>query len=266
MAVFLGCRAKIDRVKEQFEELKSEMRRFPYRDAYRITQEPDFESMQKLAIFHPTMDLPIKWSIILGDIFHNLRSSLDHSITELTIAESGSQLNGTEFPIFDNEASFFQTRRNSSEPTRSSGLYKIRGVNDHARKAIESLQPFRVRQAGSDPFISLFHELSIIDKHRTPILCRLQNRSLRLEIIRDILGIHRIKMLAMPGTILEDGTILASWCVRETPDTEMDMNIDLAFDIALYDIPKLRKIPIGKVCESIIGSVEKVIFFLESIA
>ena len=263
MIIFPGCRTKIDRAKEHLEELKSEMGRFPYRDAYRISQEPDVKAMQKLAIFHPTMDLPLRWSVILGEIFYDLRSSLDHSITELTIASNGSPLPGTEFPILDNEALFFQTRRGSSDPTKVSGLYKIRGVNDRARKAIEELQPFRVRQAGNDSFISLFHELNLIDKHRTLALCRLQNRSLRLEIIRAVLGIHTITMLAIPGTILEESTVLASWGVRESPDDKVDMEINLTFDVSLYDIPKLRQVPIKEVCESLINSVERLIFFLE---
>src|SRR5262249_8578453 len=104
----------------------------------------DANTCRKSAIFRIIKEPPVvRWGVMVGEVFHNLRSALDHTITDLTIAEGGQPLAGTEFPIFEDEAKYSELAKDGT-PTRRSGLYKIRGVSDQAKAIIYGLQPFDV--------------------------------------------------------------------------------------------------------------------------
>ena len=113
------------------------MDEFFSRDVYRVDQIPDFESGEKRAVFRCD-PIPSGWAMAIGEIAHNLRSSLDHAINEMTVIESGRPLDHTEFPVFDDEARFLgNTKR--GQPTRGSGLFKIRGINEEAMAIVQQL-------------------------------------------------------------------------------------------------------------------------------
>lgn len=113
--------------------------------------------------------LPESWGPRIGDVLHNLRSSLDHLAYALAAAHTGLPLSealekGTGFPIFDNAADFHDKRK---------GQRSIRGIASDAQATIERLQPYqRGPDFGLDP-LWLLHQLSNIDKHRRPALTSL---------------------------------------------------------------------------------------------
>src|SRR5207237_1853236 len=105
---------------------------------------------------------PELWPVQLGEIMHNLRSSLDHLIFEISAPDAESNtLKGTEFPIF-----LQQTHYELPVSHRTGGQYKIRGiVNPEIRTLIDRWQPFHFE----DPprhYLWLLQELSNADKHR----------------------------------------------------------------------------------------------------
>ena len=95
-------------------------------------------------MFRASKALPDELPFIVGDLFHNLRSGLDHAITDLTIAYTGEVLARTEFPVFTQEEAFDATSRRTGEPVPGSGLYKIRGVGPRCRRLIRAAQGFDV--------------------------------------------------------------------------------------------------------------------------
>jgi hypothetical protein len=43
---------------------------------------------------------PVRWSVVVGEIIHDLRSALDHLVCQLAIANQNSATMGHQFPIF----------------------------------------------------------------------------------------------------------------------------------------------------------------------
>ena len=95
-----------------------------------------------------------EYSVIVGEVAYNLRSSLDHLVWQLVIANGGIPDRKNAFPIISRESDY----RNQSES-------KLRGLTDGQRLTIEELQPFRNGyQVG--PHLGMLHAICNIDKHR----------------------------------------------------------------------------------------------------
>ena len=128
-------RAKIARAKEQLQGLELEFQRFSDSKPYTLRQEKDLETGQMLLVYYPDTPIPDNWAIVVGEIFFNLRSSLDLAVYKLTVREQGTALNKTEFPIFDDPIKFSAVKQDS-KPAPGSGLFKIRGVSQKTRDVI----------------------------------------------------------------------------------------------------------------------------------
>lgn len=261
MSLFDGARAKIERARKQTDDLQAVFEGFYESKLYSIRQEFDPQAGEKRLVFHAD-PLPLEWSVIIGEIMFNLRSALDHSIYELTCIESGGPLDGTEFPVFKDETKYFALDKQGN-PTRTSGLFKIRGIKDEKRRAvIKDLQPFEFRKthpADQLPIIALVHELNIVDKHRTLHLCRMKTTQLRTQVLRDIYPIS----MAVVIQRLEDGTEVARWRPVGNFNDEVDMESEVSFEIAFGDsVPILAGQMVITVCERLIRGVERVLYYL----
>jgi hypothetical protein len=102
MPIFDSSYAKIERARKQTDALQAALEGFYKNKSYSLRQELDTQAGEKRLVFHAD-PFPLEWSVIIGEIVHNLRSALDHSIYELTCIENGNPLGKTEFPIFENE-------------------------------------------------------------------------------------------------------------------------------------------------------------------
>ena len=263
MPLFDSARAKIERARKQMDALQAVFEGFYKSKPYSIRQELDPQAGEKRLVFHAD-PLPLEWSVIIGEIVHNLRSALDHSIYELTRIEAGHPLDRTEFPVFEDEMKYFAVDRRG-KPAPKSGLFKIRGIKDERRRAvIKGLQPFEFKKTHpSDqlPIIALVHELNIVDKHRTLHLCRMSTTQLRTRVLRDI---HPISMtIIIPR--LEDGTECARWKPVGNFNDEVDMESEVSFEIAFGDsVPILEGKPVITICEHLIRGVERVLHYLST--
>lgn len=73
----------------------------------------------------------MRFGMLVGEIFYNLRCALDYLIFEVAKLDSGAEQDGTQFPIVDAPNDF------------RSGRYRwLKGVNDPHIAAIERLQPY----------------------------------------------------------------------------------------------------------------------------
>jgi hypothetical protein len=173
--LFDGPRLKVVRAGEHLETLRAEMARdigeFLNSRAklkVTITQGPPARAGE-LPV-HLILPLPtLRWGVIVGDVVHDLRSSLDNAVEELTVARRGSSLPLTGFPVFTNRARFYR-RDERGEAAPRSGLYAIRGISKAAASLVEAAQPYHASGPRATELCQL-HELWNIDKHRiTPIL------------------------------------------------------------------------------------------------
>ena len=231
MELFASALAKIARAEKHTESLKSDIAVFLAEKNYEVRQDLDAETGRKTAIFHVLREVPIEWPIIVGEIVHNLRSALDHIITDLTIAENGSPLENTEFPIFDDEIKYLSCRRNGS-PAPISGLYKIRGVSAAAKTRIQAMQPFEFNKVGRPSSLLVLHNLNIIDKHRTIHIVRQQAAQFGMSFLREVFPIE----MNLPVGEIKDGTKLAEWLPAVEPKEKVDMEFEFSFFSALCEL------------------------------
>jgi hypothetical protein len=242
---------KIDRARQHLDALDSEVRMFIESEPYEIRHEVNTETNEKVVVFHPTRSIPWPLPYILGDLVHNLRSSLDHAVYELTIRHCGAPVRGSEFPVFDDRDKFQQYAPR-----------KIRGLREITRTIIEQLQPYNLRKEGTrESILWWLHQLSIIDKHRTVHLCRIQASQAQIMFIRDVtFKSERGITQTIPG-ILADGAVLARWFPAGVADKEADTEVQIAIDIAMDEtvVPSLAGQRIITVAEQLITCVEIVL-------
>jgi hypothetical protein len=81
------------------------MHEFAYSDAFVIGADIDKEKREVTIFVEVRKPCPGTWSIIIGEMVHNLRSALDHLVWQLVILETSEQPVGdrTQFPIFESE-------------------------------------------------------------------------------------------------------------------------------------------------------------------
>ncbi len=227
MEPFAGARARINRAQEQVDALDDEFHAFGAREPHLVREILDPDSGRKRAVYVVTEELPDAWPAIVGEIAYDLRSALDHVVYDLTVLENGGPLGHTGFPIFEDEARYEEVTTRG-EPAFGSGVFRIRGVNEYAKAAIRSLQPFESRKAApfEEPVLSLLHELNAADRQRTIPLCRVRWPGSRLR------GRRPVRDLAfLWGAVLEDGAVLAEW-TPSVIDGGVDLDVELDFDIA----------------------------------
>ena len=111
-------------------------------------------------------DVPMEWSIRVGEILYNLRSALDHLVWQLVLANGNAPTQVNQFPILDKE----------EEWTRARAVVRgLKGVSEENKEIVRYLQPFNpflqlpvdgeVRPCNAQVFRTL-RDLCNIDKHR----------------------------------------------------------------------------------------------------
>lgn len=257
---------KLVRASEAFQNLHNEIDGFIESKPYEIRHEYDSETDQRVLVYYPAGEIPAHWPVVLGEVLYNLRSALDHAVYELTILETGAPLEGTEFPVFSKEEIYFQ-RKGNGDPTKISGLYKIRGLSKRSQIYIESLQPFRLPKTNAYPSaIALLNELNVVDKHQELHICRRRYADASWTIVRD------------PPEFVDEVSILVGgdpngrmelfrWRRPGFKPEEIDMAAEVRFDVA-FDARSFRSLhepqPIVLICEQLINSVKMILVQLLS--
>ena len=146
-----GCIAKIERAKLHLDEIKD---RVKTEQPFGFSWEIDYEAQEVVVHARSDRATSVRWGVIAGEIIHQLRSSLDHVVRQLVIANDHEpEERRTAFPVFWEEDKY-----------QSRGRRMINGVSDAAATIIEGLQPFGSVHA-TDP-LHVLDELWNRDKHR----------------------------------------------------------------------------------------------------
>ncbi len=157
---------RIRRAREQIEALNAEVhkvaRNSPNRIGTKVYMES--ESICRVVRVASIWQLPPdRWSVIVGEIIHDLRAALDNLVCALAYEYSKSPCEHTSFPIFG-DANAYASARNAK---RRDGtiLDPIAGVHPDAQAIIKALQPYHRPDFQRDP-LWILSKLSNIDKHR----------------------------------------------------------------------------------------------------
>jgi hypothetical protein len=158
----VSVRAKIERSKHHFNELSDALNVWGAQQA----DKPILGNLQADGTFSFPKgdDAPyIQWSLIVGDIVHNLRSALDHLVLHLAL------LHGTKLEVAA-ELTSFPVALNAPEFRSAIRSFK-RCISLDALAALKSCQPYVAAKLRGLPAES--HTLYVIskldntDKHRT---------------------------------------------------------------------------------------------------
>lgn len=151
-----GASLKLDRAAEQLQDLMAEMKAFMKTDFYETWLEFNEDSQALVTVIRYKNPPPPKWSVIIGEITHNLRSTLDYLVFQMILLQTGkeSTSNKIQFPIFDTESGF-----------NSRGDKMLEGLDPKMRAFFRSLQPFATGEGVKSPLWHL-SKLSNRDKHR----------------------------------------------------------------------------------------------------
>jgi hypothetical protein len=148
------CSAKFDRARESIRNLAAELQLF-LTDGYHPGWYERAHGYSETVEGPP---VPPRFAVLVGEVAHHLRSSLDHLVWQLVCHESGEErTTSTEFPIFKN--------RPVAAKQVARFEQKIRGVNPRVADRIKAIQPYQQAEPEEDP-LWLVYELDRIDKQR----------------------------------------------------------------------------------------------------
>lgn len=215
-----GPRMKLQRAEEHFGQLDREHAAFLGRNPYRMLMEddPDREGHAFLwrakIIEHPPLE---KWSSLVGDCIHSLRSALDYTAYLLVNHETLVSEDRPMFPIIDNPGSW-----DSVHPD------KLPGVEPEAVALIERMQPYNGSAVGE--VLRNINELDIRDKHRRLNIVTATvdgtewGSNVQIDISEGDAGI---------GPFV-DGAVVGRWrLIPDMPDAVMHMQTNFVFGIAM---------------------------------
>ncbi|MYE88748.1 hypothetical protein F4X33_07125 [Candidatus Poribacteria bacterium] len=158
MVTLEGIYAKLHRAQDQIEQLSRDIANSCETLRLSFSEELRPDVGDRIWIFRgETPVVPIEYSVRLGEIVYNLRSSLDQLIWQLVHANYKAPSHRNEFPIFDDESRFNKVVKT-----------KLAGVSQQSLATIKEMQPFLKDDKWSA--LKIVHSLCNIDKHRSVIL------------------------------------------------------------------------------------------------
>jgi hypothetical protein len=238
--------AKVRRAKDEFSSLTGEFDAF-LRDArVAIFQEIDAESGEHVISVEFGGRPPLAWSVRLGEVIHDLRSSLDYLISDLVTFEGAAPSRQNQFPVF--------TRETGHRSFEDRGRVMLRGIPSAKVPFFESIQPFpRLNPEGRlHPLLALT-KLSNADKHRLINLTVAIFEPTKLKIIPRTAGFSRLNWTF--GTPIERRTEVA----RGPAAGEVQYVIEEAFKVAFHDSPYVGNRRVDQVIPVLIGETNKVL-------
>ena len=209
-----GPRAKVAGANEQANALNKLIQRF-FKDNPRATGfDLDPDAGEGLMWVEIGNQPPLRWSVIIGEIIHDLRSALDHLAWQLGI----NNLRGrdphdrTEFPIFLDAT--------GKDGFGKKGRPKIRDLGPNSRAFIEGLQPF---DRPDDP-LWILQTMSNTDKHRIPHLNVVTAEVSKWKLVPKDPRFRLESIFYESPVILEGRTVFARVVAYGPPGSEMEVH------------------------------------------
>ena len=249
-----GPSLKLLRAKQQIQALQLEVRQFTEDRDYAFGIAEDTQTREGVAYVYFSKQPPDNWSVVIGEIIHDLRSCLDHIVYQLALRHSRQAMSGSEFPIFT-DAKVFYENDGRGIPTRQSGMHKIRGVAPLAQEIIRDVQPFN-RGQPERHVLWVLQQYSNIDKHRMLQLTQtaVDVSDMTIQPTGDI----QVGMVRQAEGPMVSGDELARWQVVR--GTEGTVNVNCRFTIRVafdHTAPEAaRHVGIIDGLESVVSVVE----------
>ena len=156
-----SCWAKLARAKENVNNLHNEITNFLNGNttSYTTRIQHQKDGLECALIAYGDFEIPIRFSVLAGEVIHHLRSSLDHLIYALIIQNGCSPSKKSQFPICSTLKNF--------ENARKRGV--IDGVSVSAKKLITTLHPY-TSPTPDDTVFAVLNIYSNLDKHQLLVI------------------------------------------------------------------------------------------------
>jgi hypothetical protein len=158
-------RTKLGWADKNLARLERDTREFIWSQPYVLDTEHRPKTRKHLVRVKVKTPSPADWSLVVGDILHNMRSALDHltySLAEIHLNRglTDEEAKVIQFPICDNHASY-----------RAEAGRRLQNLSDAMRTVIQGLQNYDLGRNGiAFPPLTMLRELSNRDKHRRILL------------------------------------------------------------------------------------------------
>lgn len=158
--------AKIERAKEHFLDLHTEIAYFINSDPHKIVAKKDAQTGKVIGItFLHVSPTPARIPLLAGDTIQNLRSALDHLAHQLWLMTPCADPNVyVNFPI-----------TNSAKQLKAELCGKVQRFREDAKNVILRIEPYK---QGEGHQFWLLNRLNNIDKHRLLLACSTGGRYL----------------------------------------------------------------------------------------
>jgi hypothetical protein len=220
-----GVYEKLNRADENINSLNREIATFFKQHPAGGLSEDKQKAVDELFQFNATREIPPRFSVLIGETAHNLRSSLDHVVWALSSQESrlGKDQNAIGFPVFLTEPLPKDLLKGGSYQRKIQGIRapQLLGI-------INDLQPYQRGNDATDTDIAIIHELNRLDKHR------------QLNLVE-----HRINgRISIP--VSETYVISPTYGAQKTRTTvdPRQLKIEFTFTIAFKEIGKRKNQPV----------------------
>jgi hypothetical protein len=152
MAAFDRVLAKYDWAKTHVDDFEAAVDDFRRSNPHTIGREDNVKTGQARFYVRQVPAIPNELAFMLGDVLHNLRSTLDHLAYSLVVAAGGKPNRCTSFPIGE-LAKDFKGLAKRNVPDLREACYNI----------LDRIQPYK---GGMGHQLWQLHKLDIVDKHR----------------------------------------------------------------------------------------------------
>lgn len=217
--------AKLGRAKHHTEAVENEIIAWLNPKPYRLSPKVNADATRHSVIIHIDKIAPVaRWSLVIGDAIHNIRSALDHFVYTIAVHESRQNPPPNErvlaFPICDCADIYRKSK------------WRIETLSDDVRTAIERVQPYNRPHPPLPPLLAMLRDFDDADKHRllTPMFATAYGGEVNLFRKGGIfLGSRCIEIFVNDGE-LKDGTeIMAVTFDRATPNVKIDGSLTFMF-------------------------------------
>jgi hypothetical protein len=152
---FSGVWIKVERAKEHISDLEALVERFDQAEPYRVLSYCELDTGDLVYEVKVSDQPPLRWSAIVGDAIHNLRSSLDLMVCETIRAKGNMVKEGHGFPVFKSADKYAKAFK-SGPPGQVQGAPK---------KVVDFIKAANPYKGANNPLWRL-HQLDIVDKHK----------------------------------------------------------------------------------------------------
>ncbi len=226
-----GCFGKLMRAQESLDLLATEIQTFNRSSSLNLTIRPELapDGLEYFLIASGKVDIPMRFSILAGEIVHHLRSALDHLVCCLVLANGKTVNKAHQFPIC--------TTREQYARALERGL--LRGIRKSALGIVESQQPFKQPEP-ANVILAVVQELDNQDKHRmlllTGALTTIQEDLVIGSPQDETVGGELVAITAfgnlLPVELVESGAKVFS-CKFQSPVKHFYVGAEPKFDVAL---------------------------------